>query len=170
LDRIYATARELTRAMDEIVWAVNPRHDTLDSLAVYLGRFAQELLATAGIRCRLNLPVQLPQWRLTAETRHNLFLAFKEALHNVVKHAHASEARVTLTLRTHDFTLSIEDDGRGFDFDNMAPPSENLPNRPGGNGLANMRQRLRELGGRCEIRSQPGSGTTVSFTVGVRFP
>src|SRR5204862_4009867 len=78
LDRIYDTAREMTRAMDEIVWAVNPQHDTLDSLATYLGKFAQDFLAAAHIRCRLEVPIELPAWPLTAEVRHNIFLAFKE--------------------------------------------------------------------------------------------
>ena len=64
--------------MDEIVWAVNPRHDTLEGLASYLEKFAQDLLAAAGIRCRLDMPMEFPAWRLTADVRHNLFLAFKE--------------------------------------------------------------------------------------------
>ena len=71
VDQICSTARELTRSMDEIVWAVNPRHDSLDSLAVYLGKFAQDYLRAAGIRCRLDMDDELPSWPLTAETRHN---------------------------------------------------------------------------------------------------
>ncbi len=166
LDRIYRTARELTRAMDEIVWAVNPRHDTLDSLATYLGRFAQEFLSAAGLRCRLDLPLRLPARPLTADVRHNLFLAFKEALHNVLKHAGATEVRVVLALQPSAFSLAVEDNGRGFapgpagaaarpEADRMAP----------GNGLANLRRRLEEIGGRCEIRSTPGEGTKVRFVV-----
>ena len=89
LERIFGTARELTRALDEIVWAVNPRHDTLESLANYLSRFAYDFLSVAEIRCRLDLPLQLPAVLVTTEVRHNLFLAFKEALNNVVKHAAA---------------------------------------------------------------------------------
>jgi two-component sensor histidine kinase len=101
IDQIYSTARELTRAMDEIVWAVNPQHDTLDSLATYLGKFAQDFLRVARVRCRLDMPVQLTALPLTSETRHNLFLAFKEALHNAVKHAAASEVRVQLRAGFH---------------------------------------------------------------------
>jgi two-component sensor histidine kinase len=111
LERIYGTARELTRAMDEIVWAVNPQHDTLDSLASYLGNFAQEFLGSLDIRCRLDVPLQLPPWPVTAEVRHNLFLAFKEALHNIVKHAAASEASISLTAGTDSFVLVIRDNG-----------------------------------------------------------
>src|ERR1043166_3813172 len=91
LDQIRTTSREITRALDEIVWAVNPKYDTLDSLAAYLSRFAQQYLASVGIRCRLKVPVQLPALALSAEVRHNVFLVFKETLNNVVKHAQASQ-------------------------------------------------------------------------------
>lgn len=166
LDRIYGTARELTRALDEIVWAVNPHHDTLDSLANYLGRFAQDYLRVAGLRCRLDIPVHLPPWPLTAEVRHNLFLAFKEALNNVLKHAAATEVRLTLALAPDSFRLTVEDDGRGFVPAEVSPDSVAEPDRVGaGNGLANMRRRLEEIRGRCEIHSQPGAGTRVVFVV-----
>jgi len=165
LDRIFSTARELTRAMDEIVWAVNPRHDTLDSLANYLSRFAHDYLSAAEIRCRLDVPLELPALPVTAEIRHNLFLAFKEALHNVVQHGAAAEVRVELELKAARLTLRVADDGRGFD------PATPVVAHPGvgritrGNGLANMRRRLADIGGEGEIKSQPGIGTTVAFTL-----
>ena len=157
---IYQTARELTRALDEIVWAVNPQHDTLDSLATYLGKFAQDFLRPAGIRCRLEMPLQLPALPLTAEVRHNLFLAVKEALNNVVKHSGASEARITLTLQPAAFALTVEDNGCGF---TPAPPG--VDRVAGGNGLVNLRRRLEEIAGQCDLRSAPGGGTRLSFTI-----
>jgi signal transduction histidine kinase len=180
LSRIFATARELTRAMDEIVWAVNPRHDTLDSLANYLGRFAYDYLSAAEIRCRLDMPLQLPPLPVTAETRHNVFLAFKEALHNVVQHAAATEVRVELRLEAERLVLRVVDNGRGVRSPGLRPaspggkttseihglePRASSGRIAGGNGLANMRRRLAEIGGGCEICSQPGHGTTVIFTV-----
>jgi signal transduction histidine kinase/streptogramin lyase len=159
LERIYSTSRELTRSMDEIVWAVNPQHDTLDSLASYLGNFAQEYVGSLGMRCRLEVPLHLPHWPITAEARHNIFLAFKEALHNVVKHSGATEVSIFLNLEAAGFNLIVRDNGKGFD------PAA-VPERPGrGNGLKNMRQRLEKLGGRCEIRSTPGTGTEIKFFV-----
>jgi signal transduction histidine kinase len=167
LDRIYSTARELTRAMDEIVWAVNPQHDTLDSLATYLGRFAQDYLRVAGVRCRLDVPFTLPAWPLSAEVRHNLFLAFKEALHNIVKHAAATEARITLVLEDRGFRLTVEDNGRGFDPKTLSAEPSTVPDRAApGNGLANMWLRLAEIRGRCEFESQLGKGTKVTFLIG----
>lgn len=164
LGRIFATSRELVQALDEIVWAVNPKFDTLDSLANYLGNYAQDLLETAGIRCRLDVPVQLPVQPLTTEVRHNLFLAFKEALNNVLKHAAATEVRITLAIEAEALTLAVEDDGHGFSAQALAAPSSGTRSS-GGCGLTNMRQRLAEIGGRCEIQSVPGSGTKVQLTV-----
>ncbi len=156
LNRIYDTSRELTRAMDEIVWAVNPHHDTLDSLASYLGNFAQEYLVPIHIRCRLDVPLHLPHWPINAEVRHNIFLAFKEALHNVVKHTQATEVAIRLTTTAAGFSLHVCDNGSGFDPDQV-------PSRPGrGNGLKNMRQRMEQSGGFCRIYSRP-VGTDVEF-------
>ena len=168
VDRIYDTAREVTRAMDEIVWAVNPQHDTLDSLATYLGKFAQDFLAAAQIRCRLEMPIQLPAWPLTAETRHNIFLAFKEGLNNAVKHAKPTEVRIVVQIAKDKFSLRIEDQGCGFTNNGSAADSSAEASRfSHGNGLRNMRQRLEEIGGEYEIQSAPGKGTIVTFAVPV---
>jgi signal transduction histidine kinase len=171
VDQIYSTARELTRSMDEIVWAVNPEHDTLDSLVTYLGRFAQRFLSVAGIRCRLDAPLDLPALALTSEMRHNVFLAFKEALNNVVKHAQATEVRLSLELRPEGFMLVIADNGRGF----RCPPGQAPALEPAdgqrlvaGNGLANMQKRLREIGGCCEWETAPGEGTRAKLVVVVK--
>lgn len=165
LSGIYSTASEVTRSLDEIVWAVDPKHDTLDSLVGYMGKFAQDFLGAAGIRCRLDLPTSPPAWPLTAETRHNLFLAFKETLNNALKHAGATEVRLSLQLRADGFVLTIKDNGRGFDPESAAAPS---PGRASaGNGLDNLSRRLAHIGGRCEIAAGLGSGTEVSFILTV---
>ena len=162
LDQICTTARQLTRALDEIVWAVDPQHDTLDSLASYLGILIHEQTADSGIRCRLDFPLHLPVWPVTAEVRHNLFLAFKEALHNVVKHSGATEVHIAFALQPAGFAVTISDNGRGFD------PGAGAAGRPHHNGLVNMRQRLREIGGHCAIESRPGQGTQVILSLPVR--
>ena len=166
LDRIYDTARELTRSMDEIVWAVSPRHDTLESLATYLEKFAHDWLAGAGIRCRLDLPLQFPEWHLTSEMRHNVFLAFKESLHNAVKHSGASEVLIRLAVKEKSFELAIADNGRGFVVGEKMKASSHAPGRAAsGNGLENMQRRLAAIGGSCEIQSAPGAGAKVIFSV-----
>ena len=151
--------------MDEIVWAVNPRHDTLESLATYLEKFAQDWLAGAGIRCRLDLPLQFPEWHLTSEARHNVFLAFKEALHNAVKHSQASEVLIRLTLKEKSFELALEDNGRGFALGEQSKDAPDQGRTASGNGLENMRRRLAAIGGSCDIQSGPAAGTKITFTV-----
>jgi signal transduction histidine kinase/ligand-binding sensor domain-containing protein len=170
LEQIFLTARESTRAMADIVWAVNPSHDTLDSLATYLQKFAQNFLQDANIRCRINMPLELPPWPLTADIRHNLFLAFKEAINNVVRHAAATEVRISLKVQPQGFVLTIEDNGCGFRVpkrSSAGPPESGWPQ---GNGLKNMHRRLVDLGGRFEVSSSVGAGTKVTFSVPVSFP
>jgi signal transduction histidine kinase/ligand-binding sensor domain-containing protein len=166
LEKIYDTARELTRSMDEIVWAVSPRHDTLEGLATYLEKFAHDWLASAGFRCRLDLPLQFPEWHLTSEVRHNVFLAFKEALHNAVKHSGASEVLIRLEVNEKTFELAVEDNGRGFAVHEKVKDATLTQGRAAsGNGLENMRRRLAGIGGTCGIASVPGAGTKIIFTV-----
>jgi signal transduction histidine kinase/ligand-binding sensor domain-containing protein len=159
--RIRDTTRELIRSLDEIVWAVNPQRDSLEGLANYLEKYALSYLEASRIRCRLDLPIRFPKWPLTSEVRHNIFLAFKEALNNLVKHAAATEADIAMRLREDGFDLEITDNGRGFRPDSLDRASD----RPGGNGLQNMRARLTNAGGICRIISSPGEGTHVVFEV-----
>jgi signal transduction histidine kinase len=170
LVQISDTARELTQAVDEIVWAVNPRQDTLDGLVNYICQFAQEYLTVAGIQCRLDVPGSLPPLPLSADMRHNLFLAVKEALNNIVKHARAREVRLRLIQEDGRLTLVIEDDGRGFDAATALVVGTSAPGTPGsikGQGLENLANRLSSVGGRCSITSEPGRGTRVELNVGI---
>jgi signal transduction histidine kinase len=165
LSRIYQTARAMTNAMDEIVWAINPSHDTLESLAAYFAEFVQDFLTPTGLKFNLDMPLGLPQWSIASEIRHNLFLAFKEALNNVVKHSQATEVVITLEVRAGGFVLSVADNGRGFDTVELAGTKTESGRHGRGNGLNNMRRRLEELGGRCMVTSRPGGGTSVAFEV-----
>jgi signal transduction histidine kinase/ligand-binding sensor domain-containing protein len=164
LVQITEVARELTTNMDEIVWAVNPENDTLDGLATYISKFAHDYLTAAGIRCRLDLPAQVPVINLTAELRHSLFLAVKEALNNVVQHAHATEVRVCLELLARSFKLVIEDNGRGLGRGN-ATEAVRRGRVSTGHGLLNLQKRLEAAGGQCSLESKPGRGTRVEMTV-----
>lgn len=160
-EQIHTTARHLMRSMEEVVWAVNPEHDTFDALANYLSNYGQGFLSLAGVRCRLEMPLTLPERPLSAQIRHNLFLAFKEALNNAVKYAAATEVRITLELGSHEFVLRVVDNGRGID-----PDASSDPMRPtSGSGLTNMKERLDEIGGSCVLHSNIGEGTSVEFKV-----
>lgn len=156
--QISQTARDTTRVLDEIVWTVNPSNDTLDGLLTYVCKYAQEYLAVAGLRYRLEAPPQLPGTPISPEVRHNVFLAAKEAVTNVVRHAHASEVRLRLHVEAGGFTLEIADNGRGpAGLEGDAAQSRN--------GLRNMRKRMEDVGGRFSIGAAPGGGTVVRLTV-----
>jgi ligand-binding sensor domain-containing protein/two-component sensor histidine kinase len=161
VEQISQTARETTRSLDEIVWAVNPSNDTLDGLVTYICKYAQEYLGLAGLRYRADMPTQLPAISILPDTRHNVFLAFKEAVNNVVKHAQASEVRIRLQLQPGHFTLEIEDNGRGpGNLDrNAAQP---------GDGLRNMRKRMEDIGGKFSIGPGTKDGTLVRLIVPIK--
>jgi signal transduction histidine kinase/streptogramin lyase len=153
IEIISNTARRAVKSLDEIVWAVNPRNDTLAHFIDYTGQYALDYLRVAGIRCRLDLPEQTPERELSTDVRHNLFLVVKEAINNSVKHAHATELHLRINADDGKLAISVEDNGCGFE----RPPAD-----PGADGLRNMRQRVADIGGECSIRGQPGGGTTVS--------
>lgn len=159
LEEISGTSRELVRVLDEIVWAVNPKHDKLDSLVAYCGQYAQDFFKATAIRCRLDLAFDLPDWTLTSQMRHNLFLAFKAALNNAACHAEAQTVEISAQMEEAGFALAVKDDGQGF---------QPQPAGAAGNGLTNMQQRLAEVGGVCLIHSAPGAGTTVKFIIQLR--
>jgi signal transduction histidine kinase len=152
IQAIARTTREVIQAMDEIVWTINPKNDTLDNLANYIFQYAQEYFQNTGVRCRLDMPAQLPDWPVSTEVRHNLFMAVKEALHNALKHAQATEVRITLAVTPSHLALTIADNGRGFTPEQVGP---------NGNGLRNMRARLGTLNGRFAVDSGPDVGTTI---------
>lgn len=156
IQEVRGRAREMVIALDEIVWAVNPQNDSLAGLVGYLGHFAEEFFRASDIRFRLDLPASVPVVSLSAESRHHLFLAFKEAVNNVARHSSATEVQVRVVITAQEISISVTDNGHGFagGTSSEAPP---------GDGLANMKRRLEQLGGRTEVQSQPGGGTTVTF-------
>ncbi len=159
--QIAQTARETTRALDEIVWTVNPANDTLDGLINYLCKYAQEYLALAGLQYRLEVPPQLPATPISPELRHNVFLVAKEAINNIVKHSRASAARLRLRLAPDQFTLEIEDNGQG-----LPPGAENK----GRNGLRNMRRRMEEIAGQFQTGPGAEGGVCIRLVVPLRAP
>ena len=168
LERITQSARKLTKAMDEIVWAVDPQHDTFEGLMDYVSAYAEDFLRVAGIRCRMDLPLALPAMRVDAELRYNLFLALKEALNNVVKHAQATEVWLRLKIETDSFTLTVEDNGRGLSSPPGTAAAQTSERLATGSGMANLRKRLATVGGDCTVQSNPGQGTRVTMTVRVK--
>ena len=154
IEKMSGTARDAVKSLDEIVWAVNPRNDTLSHLVDYTCQFASGYLRDAGIRCLLDVPDQMPQHEVQANVRHNVFLVVKEALQNIVKHARATEVWLRISVARERLSISVEDDGCGF---NGAPVDG------WADGLRNMQQRLTEVGGECRVQSRVGAGTTITL-------
>jgi ligand-binding sensor domain-containing protein/signal transduction histidine kinase len=159
LQSIASTSRDLLQSLDEIVWAVNPRNDSLERLAAYLSQYATEYWQNTTVELELDLPGGLPDHPLSAETRHSLFLAFEEALANALKHSGATKVQVAMSMVGPRFSIRVHDNGKGFKWETVAA------RKIEGNGLANMRQRLADIGGVCQIESAPGKGTTVSLSL-----
>jgi signal transduction histidine kinase len=151
LGAIAGKSRTIVHALDEIVWAVDPERDTLASTARYLASYAEEYLAGLQVACRVQMPSSFPDQVVAGEHRHHLFLAVKEALTNAARHGNPTEVGFRVRLSEGRMQVSIVDDGGGFD----------LSGRAKGNGLLNLRHRLENLGGRCEITSSRDDGTTV---------
>jgi ligand-binding sensor domain-containing protein/signal transduction histidine kinase len=156
--QISQTARDTTRVLDEIVWAVNPANDTLNGLMDYASKYAAEYLAVAGVRCRIEAPAQLPHRVLPPEVRHEIFLAFKESVTNVLRHAGATAVWIRLRVDPDSFCLEVEDNGRGVPAGILSAPTTR-------NGLRNMRRRLADIGGTFEFGPAPEGGSRARFTV-----
>ncbi len=143
--------RELVAAMEEIVWTVNPKNDSLASLAAYLCDHTERFLTAAQLSCRLDVLMDPPPLPISAQVRHNLLLSVKEAMNNAARHARASTVWLRFHLEGDSMRVVVEDDGCGFDL--------RAPGRRSGNGLQNMRSRIETIGGSTEIKSEPGKGT-----------
>ncbi|EDY84458.1 ATPase, histidine kinase-, DNA gyrase B-, and HSP90-like domain protein [Verrucomicrobiia bacterium DG1235] len=154
LSRLSDKVRGLVMALDEIVWAVNPKYDSVSSFVDYFTSYAQQFLELANVRCRFDVADELPVQPLTSRVRHSLFLAFKETLTNVARHADASEVIVRIYPKDTQLVLSVSDNGCGL---------QGKQAKPSMNGLDNIRDRLSEMGGHCTMESDEQTGTTVTL-------
>jgi ligand-binding sensor domain-containing protein/signal transduction histidine kinase len=156
--RIVSSAQRAARSLDEIVWAVNPRNDTVPHFVEYAAEHAADYCEAAELEFEFEAANELPDWPLAAETRHHLLLAIKETLHNIVKHARARRVTLSVCTQTDRIIVNVADDGHGL------PPQVNGAGR---DGLINLRERLASIGGDCRVKSEPGLGTSVTFSLPV---
>jgi signal transduction histidine kinase len=161
LAEIYDRARESARRLDEIVWAVNPARDSLEHLGSYLCKFAEEYLALAEVRFRVDIPDELPAVTLDSGVRHTVFLAAREAIHNAVRHGRAGTVTLRMTVESAFFTVEIADDGQGFDV---------AAALAAGRGVANIRERVAQVNGEVRISSTPGTGSVIRCTIPINSP
>jgi signal transduction histidine kinase len=159
--KLAQSADQTVRALEEIVWAVRPDSDSLQSLMDYIAHFASELFEGTATRCRLDLPHDLPARPLPPDIRHNIFLIVKEALTNALKHASAGEVNVQAKVAAGALEICVQDDGKGF-----TPPAQKVEGKR--HGLENMRHRAATIGGVLNWQSSPDRGTRIQLTVPLR--
>lgn len=150
---ISGKTKNVVSALDEIVWAATPSEDSLRSLVEYLAAFIREFVENAGMTLRTDIIRNIPEYTLGPNRRHNTFLATREAINNAVKYSKTSEIRVRIEIKDRHLVIHVKDDGPGFN------PGEVVA----GHGLENLRKRMSDCGGSCQIDSTPGSGTTVTL-------
>lgn len=165
LGNVVRISRELVRSMDELVWTVTPSNDTLPHLVSYIGQSASDTLGQFGIACRTRAPDDVPDRPASADLRRNVLMVVKEALSNIVEHAGAEAVEITIDVRDGRLALTITDDGRG-----IGGSSSERGSRRTGNGLGNMRRRITDLGGTCDIRDAVPHGTVIDVMLPLSSP
>ena len=161
LTKISEVSNELVSTMSDIVWSINPAKDHVSDLTQRMRRFAADILTLRSIRFHYEGGDDVADIVVKSNLRREVFLIFKESINNIVKHANAKNVWTEVNIDGGKLTLSIRDDGTGFD------PGDVTIKEKGGNGLASMRRRTLEIGGEFEMHSAPGKPTEirVSFPV-----
>ncbi|MBI2429170.1 MAG: VCBS repeat-containing protein [Ignavibacteriales bacterium] len=149
-----SATRDVEQAMDEVIWSVDPKYDTLASLFNYIVQYTQEYLEPTEIRLRFDIPTNIPHRAINADERHTIFSIVKESLNNTAKYADATEVRITVSFSDEHVHISITDNGKGFDV-------ETIPDFH--HGVKNMKERMTAMNGICTIESETGKGTTVKI-------
>jgi ligand-binding sensor domain-containing protein/signal transduction histidine kinase len=162
LSKISETSNDMISDMNDIVWAINPRNDSMEKIIQRMESFARPLLAMRNIQLTFHYDAAFLQVNLDMEKRKNMYLIFKEAVNNAFKYAGCSEIVIDLSIVKHQLRMNISDNGVGFQ-EQRVEAKVTLS----GNGLDNIRSRANEMGGEIKIQSQPGSGTSIDLTINI---
>lgn len=158
LEEIGTTSRGLIDAMNDIVWAVDPKNDSFEFLLLRMKTHAARMFDAKGINYEIDIPQELSHLHLPLGFRRRFYLIFKEAINNIVRHAHPTKVLLKIRKEGRVLVMTIVDDGTGFDVENANE----------GNGLSNMKKRAQSLNGSLDVLSAVGRGTTV--TLKARIP
>jgi signal transduction histidine kinase len=162
LSKITNVSNELVGTMSDIVWSINPSKDHLSDLTQRMRRFASDSLSAKGIIFQFNFSEADKNILVNSNIRREMFLIFKESINNIVKHSAAKRVEIELKVSANDFTLRIQDDGKGFDLHSSFKDSLSSI-QMGGNGILSMQKRAEEMNGELEIVSKVGTGTTIEL-------
>jgi signal transduction histidine kinase len=158
LENISQSSRELVDSLQDIIWVLNPKNDTLESLAAYIREYALKFFEPFSVDVQFSYPEKFYDIKLSEETRRNIFLAIKESFNNIGKHAWCNKVRIFIDFIPGEVRIILQDDGKGFDVANT---------RQFSNGLVNMKNRIEQVGGQYEIASEPGKGTRTKILIPV---
>lgn len=157
LQKISVYSEEMMDKMGEIVWALNQRNDSFNDLTSYMRAYAVDYLTNHNIHCFFHAAPDPAETFISGEVRRNIFLSVKEALHNIVKHAQATDVDITIT-RGKELSILIRDNGKGIQWDKTSKF---------GNGLNNIKKRMTEIGGIAEFRNENGTSVTLRLPKGI---
>jgi signal transduction histidine kinase len=144
--------------MNDIVWAINPRNDSMDTILQRMDSYARPLLTTQGITFHFTSDPDVKHLFLEMTRRKNFYLIFKESINNALKYSCCKNLWVHIGIQHHQVLLMVKDNGKGFDHKEIhVHTSRSLS----GNGLRNMEMRATEMKGTWTIESEPGTGTTI---------
>jgi signal transduction histidine kinase/ligand-binding sensor domain-containing protein len=149
VEKIQFASNELIEKMNEIIWSMNEKNNSLENLIFYTRSYSMEYCGDNNLLCQISLPEQIPSFSVSGEFRRNVFLTVKEILHNIVKHAGADNVQMMIET-AEGLDIVVRDNGVGFHENQRTG---------GGNGLRNMRKRIESIGGTINI--QNGQGITV---------
>jgi signal transduction histidine kinase len=149
--QITELSRKLVGSLYATVWVVNPENDNLEAVGSYLCQIFNQMISQADLDCWMEVPTLPSDLPISSHQRHNLAMAVKEATNNIIKHAGATEARMSINLENSTLNISIKDNGVGFNPESIKP----------GNGMGNLISRLEGIGGSAAVKSRPGAGTQV---------
>lgn len=155
INTIQQNAVSIINNLDDLVWNINPKNDVLDNMIVRMRQFAEPLMAEKDIECTFNIVTDNLQASITPDVRTNIYLLFKEAVNNVIKHSGSTACTINILQKGKSLTLTVADNGRGFDAKLISKHR---------NGLHNMQQRAADIKGNLNINSAPAQGTVVTIT------
>lgn len=157
VDQLAGRTQRFASDLERVVWTVSPKNNSLDRLAAFIGRFAQNFFCATSIVCLVRGQKDIPALGLAPDVQHHVLAVAKEAMNNVIKHSRASSVVIETSVVGGFFLLSIQDNGIGF-----TPQAAEHTER---NGLSNMRSRVAEIGGEIRIDSAAELGTNVSLRI-----
>jgi signal transduction histidine kinase len=157
MNEIKDSSMLLMERMDDIVWSISPRNDSLENLLIRVRHFATTLFEAKGIDYTIDIQKNIGEVRLPMDYRQHIYLILKEAINNLVKYSQASQALIEVRFDEQHLRLSVRDNGQGFE----------LSGKRDGNGLPGMRRRAELMKARVEVKSAPGAGTAIGLQVDI---